>query len=72
MGLRDIDKGRIVLNTKDIAHLNTKERIEDKFSFVPADRQRFGLVMPMEISENTMIGEHLKPPFSKGINLNLQ
>jgi len=71
MGLREIDKGRIILNTKDIAHLTTKERIEHKFSFVPADRQRFGLIMPMEISENIMIGEHLNPPFSKGINLNL-
>lgn len=71
MGLRDIEKGKITLDGKDITRLSTKERIENKFSYVPADRQRFGLVMSMEISENIMMGEHLHEPFSKGINLNL-
>ena len=71
MGLREIDKGKILLNDKNTAQLSTKQRIEHKFSYVPADRQRYGLVMPMEICENIMIGQHLKEPFSKGINLNL-
>lgn len=71
MGLRDIHKGKIILDGKDIARLSTRQRIERKFSYVPADRQRYGLVMSMEISENIMIGEHLNEPFSKGLNLNL-
>lgn len=71
MGLREIDKGKILLNGEDLARVTTRQRIEQKFSYVPADRQRFGLIMPMEVSENIMIGQHLKEPFSKGINLNL-
>jgi general nucleoside transport system ATP-binding protein len=71
MGLREIDKGKILLNGKDLARVTTRQRIEQKFSYVPADRQRFGLVMSMEVSENIMMGQHLKEPFSKGINLNL-
>lgn len=72
MGLRKIEKGRVLINGKDIKHNSTKERIESGFSFVPADRQRFGLILPMKISENIVIGQHYKPPFANGINLNLK
>lgn len=71
MGLRGIDKGKILYESKDMTHISTRRRIKNHFSYVPADRQRFGLIMDMEISENLVIGRHLDPPFSKRVNLNL-
>ncbi len=71
MGLRKIDAGRVLFKRKDITNLSTKQRIRQKFSNVPADRQRFGLVMGMKVSENCVMGEHDRDPFSRGINLNL-
>lgn len=72
MGLRPVTSGSILFENKDIAHWSTKKRIEALISFVPADRQRYGLVMPMLITENVIIGKHLSSPYAKGINLNLK
>jgi ABC-type uncharacterized transport system ATPase subunit len=71
MGLRELSRGRIVFKNQDIHSLTTKERIQQKISNVPADRHRFGLVLPMKVSENLVIGTHDVPPFIRGINLNL-
>jgi simple sugar transport system ATP-binding protein len=72
MGLRPAESGRIVYKGEDITGETTKERILKKISYVPSDRQRFGLVLPMLISENLVIGSHDRKPFSRGINLNLK
>ncbi len=71
MGLRRIKNGKLLFKGKDITALTTKQRINQKFSNVPADRQRFGLVMDMKVSENCIIGQHDRYPFARGINLNL-
>ncbi len=72
MGLRKVESGSILFNGTDITHMKTKERISRKMSYVPADRHKYGLVLPMKISENMVIGYHDKPPFNKGINLQLK
>jgi simple sugar transport system ATP-binding protein len=71
-GLEEIAAGRILFKGKDIARDQTKDRIHNKMGYVPADRQRFGLVLPMKISENTVMGFHDREPFISGINLNLK
>ncbi len=70
-GLNEINGGTFEFKGKDITGLSTRERIRRKMAYVPADRQRFGLVMSMKISENIVIGFHDKEPFVRGINLNL-
>lgn len=69
MGLLPVDSGRVLHHGDDITHLSTKEKIKRSISYVPSDRQRFGLVLPMTIGENIMMGYHDKPPFSKGLSL---
>ena len=71
MGLRRIKNGKLLFKGRDITALSTKQRINQRFSNVPADRQRFGLVMDMKVSENCIIGQHDRHPFARGINLNL-
>ncbi|MGM0431782.1 MAG: ABC transporter ATP-binding protein [Spirochaetota bacterium] len=69
MGLLPVHSGKMLLQGQDICELSTRERIHRRISFVPADRQRHGLVLPMTIAENMIIGKHDRKPFSKGYAL---
>lgn len=72
--LRNVESGTIEFKGEDITHLTTKELIERKMAYVPADRHRFGLVLPMTVAENSVLGYHDSPPAvssSHGIRLNL-
>src|SRR5699024_8764236 len=44
-GLRDVTKGRITLNGKDITNLTPRKVTESGIGHIPQDRQRFGLVL---------------------------
>ena len=72
MGLRKLEGGKIFHLGDDIAGMNTKELIGRSISYVPADRQRFGLVLPMSVSENIAIGYHDRKPNVRGINLDFR
>lgn len=72
IGLREVAGGSIHYKDRDIAVDHTKQRIENGIGHVPADRHRFGLVLPMTICENTVIGYHDREPFSRGWRLNLK
>ncbi len=69
-GLRPMESGRIVFKGRDISGTSTKNLIERKMAYVPADRHRYGLVLSMKLSENIVIGLHDRPPNSKGVRLN--
>ena len=71
MGLIPSESGRMTLNGKEITALNTKERILNRISYVPSDRHSQGLILPMSIAENMMIGFHGYKPFCENINLDL-
>ncbi len=62
MGLRKATAGVLRHRGTDIAGLTTKERIHRKISYVPADRHRYGLVLPFTVAENIAIGYHDRPP----------
>ncbi len=69
MGLRPVQSGRLLHLGSDIARMSTKERIGRSISYVPADRQRYGLVLSMTIAENIAMGYHDRSPNARGINL---
>ena len=71
-GLRQADSGRVLFRGKDVTTLSTAKKIRGKMGYVPADRHRYGLVLPMTVSENVALGYHLNPPNVKGINLDLE
>ncbi len=66
--LRSVDSGLIEINNEDVTHLKTKELINRKMAYVPADRHRFGLVLPMTVAENSVLGYHDKVPALKSKN----
>ncbi|MFA7567754.1 MAG: ABC transporter ATP-binding protein [Alkalispirochaeta sp.] len=65
MGLRPVESGSMRHLGEDISHLSTRERIHRNISYVPADRHRFGLVLPFTVAENIAIGYHDRAPNSK-------
>ncbi len=65
MGLRAAVTGGVRLAGEDISRLTTKERIHRRISYVPADRQRYGLVLPFSIAENIALGYHDRAPNSR-------
>ncbi|MBI9101693.1 MAG: ABC transporter ATP-binding protein [Spirochaetales bacterium] len=70
-GLRPVESGKVIFNGEDVSSLSTVAKIRRKMGYVPSDRHRFGLVLPMTISENVAMGYHLNAPNAKGINLDL-
>ncbi len=69
MGLIPVESGELIHQGEEISKLTTRERIFKNISYVPADRQQFGLVLPMTIAENMAIGYHEKKPYCNGLTL---
>jgi len=65
IGLLPVDSGKVIHLGDDITDLSTKHRIKRSISYVPSDRHRHGLVLPMTIGENIMIGYHDRTPYVK-------
>jgi simple sugar transport system ATP-binding protein len=72
IGLRTASAGRIRICGRDIADLSIKEIRDLGVAFIPEDRHRQGLVLPMKVWENMMLGYHTKKDFLKGRSLNLK
>ncbi len=54
-GYHKLDEGKILLNGEDITEKTVRERIAMGISYVPSDRQRFGLIMSMRLDENMFL-----------------
>lgn len=67
-GLADAAGGKIMLNGVDITQYSIRKRTMEGISYIPEDRQNYGLVMDFTLSENLGLKEYYKEPFSrKGI-----
>jgi simple sugar transport system ATP-binding protein len=64
-GLTPVHSGHIILNGKDITHLPIRERTEEGISYIPEDRQSYGLVMDFTLSENLALKDYYKESFCK-------
>lgn len=64
-GLRKIESGKVLINGKDITNKSPREIIDSKISNIPEDRQKRGLVLDYTISENMILENYNKEPFSK-------
>jgi len=67
-GLRKVESGKITINGEDITNSTPFQVINKKISHIPEDRQKRGLVLDFDISENTILENYYKTPFAnKGI-----
>lgn len=67
-GLRKVESGEIIINGKNITNNTPFQVINKKISHIPEDRQKRGLILDFDISENTILENYYKTPFAnKGI-----
>lgn len=69
-GMRKVESGTIEINGKDMTNHRPREITENSMGHVPEDRHRFGLVLPMTLSENIALQTYYKEPLSKNGLLN--
>lgn len=70
VGLREVTHGQILINNKDVTNKSTREILEQKVGHIPEDRQKRGVLLPMNITENIMMMNYYKEPFARGWKLN--
>ncbi len=71
-GLRKITSGKVYLEGQDITNLAPGDITECMLSYIPEERMRDGMIKEFTISENMVLREHHKQPFSKNGFLNLR
>ncbi|MCB0044051.1 MAG: ABC transporter ATP-binding protein [Caldilineaceae bacterium] len=54
-GYRRLTKGKILLGGQDISNTTVRERIRLGLGYVPSDRHRYSLIMPMKLTENMFL-----------------
>lgn len=69
-GLTKHSSGSIYLNGVDISQLSIRERVEAGISYIPEDRQTYGLILDFNLAENLALKDYYKEPFSEGSVLN--
>ena len=67
-GLTKVSGGNIFLNGQDITNDSIRNRTETGISYIPEDRQSFGLFLDFDLATNLALKQYYKKPFSnKGI-----
>lgn len=63
-GLMKVSSGSIFLNGKDITNESIRKRTEEGISYIPEDRQEYGLVLDFSLRDNLALKTYYKEPFS--------
>jgi general nucleoside transport system ATP-binding protein len=66
VGLRKSAGGRVQLLGRDITGLSTRQISQVGIAYVPADRHRFGLVLPFSVADNLVLTSYFRPPYARG------
>lgn len=72
IGLRRADEGDIKVLGKSVKDLSIRERRDLGIAFIPEDRHKQGLVLPMKVWENTVLGLHRKKEFYRAPSLDVK
>jgi len=67
VGLRKPLAGTVRLAGRDITRLSVEERRDLGIAYVPADRQRFGLVLPYLLPDNFVLTRYGEVPYAAGL-----
>jgi ABC-type uncharacterized transport system ATPase subunit len=69
-GLRRPSGGSVTLRDVNVTGRSPRSMNEAGVGYVPADRQRFGLVLPFPIADNFVLTSYYRAPFARGIRRN--
>ena len=67
VGLRKPVAGTVRLAGREITRLSVEERRDLGIAYVPADRQRFGLVLPYLLPDNFVLTRYGEVPYAAGL-----
>ncbi|MGY6707162.1 MAG: ABC transporter ATP-binding protein [Rhizobiaceae bacterium] len=67
VGLRPFASGKAGLLGEDLAGRDVSQRRALGLSYIPTDRQRVGLALEAQVSENALIGRELQERFRRGL-----
>jgi len=65
VGLRRPDTGRIYLGDDELTNADVRTRREHGLAYIPEDRQARGMVLQMLVTENSILGQQERRPFSR-------
>jgi general nucleoside transport system ATP-binding protein len=65
VGLRRPDTGRIYLGDDELTNADVRTRREHGVAYIPEDRQARGMVLQMLVTENSILGQQERQPFSR-------
>lgn len=71
-GLRKVTSGKVYLEGQDITNLAPGDITDRMLSYIPEERMRDGMIKDFTISENMVLREHHKQPYSRNGFLNLR
>ncbi len=69
-GLHPISEGSIALNGEELTNKTIRQRNELGISYIPEDRQAFGLILDFDLGDNLAFKSYYQEPFSKNGILN--
>ncbi|AMQ19494.1 ABC transporter ATP-binding protein [Thermococcus peptonophilus] len=64
-GLRKVEKGKILMEDKDVTGKTPKELYDLGMAHIPEDRTHMGLVLDMTVTENSILGLHWRKKFQR-------
>jgi simple sugar transport system ATP-binding protein len=67
VGLRRASSGRVTLDGRDVTAEDARDLHRRGVSFVPADRQRFGLVLSYPLTDNIVLTDYYRAPYARGL-----
>ena len=67
IGLRKPVAGTVSLDGVDVTGSSPREMNEAQVAYVPADRHRFGLILPFPLSDNLVLTSYYRSPYARGL-----
>ena len=64
-GLRQMKSGKVTLDGKDASGKAPVELLERGISYIPEERMKDGMIREFSVSENIILREHSKKPYSR-------
>ena len=67
VGLRRPTAGRVTLDGRDVTGSASRAMYAAGVAYVPADRQRFGIILSFPLTDNLTLTSYYRPPYAHGI-----
>jgi len=71
-GLQPLSQGEVALDGRAATKQSPSQRLENGLSYIPEERMHDGVVKDFTVSENLILQDHSRPPFSRSIFLNFK